>query len=107
MRQIATEIRAAMTRNDLQVVCQAAGLLAPTLERCREMRDLRTASAGEAAQIALQTQGLLKECETLLAQAMRQVAAEIGRLRKGKRAVALVRARFPTAPAGRTLDTSR
>ena len=106
LRQLAEEIRGAAGRNDLEVVCQAANLLAPALEQCKDVRDRLTDSAGEAAQIAMQTQNILNDCESVLTIAMRGIAVEMRRIQQGKRVLKLARRRAAGASA-RSLDAKR
>jgi hypothetical protein len=107
LRQLAEEIRGAANRNDLAVVCQAANLLAPTLARCLEARDQRADSAGEAAQLALQTRSVLLDCETTLTQTLRGIAAEMRRLQQGKRAISLARRQGQTGTESRNLNAAK
>lgn len=101
LRQLAEEIHSAARRNDLEVVCLAANLLAPTVERCKDIRDRLADSAGEAAQIAIQTQSLLADCETVLTQTLRAIAAEMRRIQQGKRALTMARRKpVPGSVAG-------
>ncbi|HZO91645.1 MAG TPA: hypothetical protein VFB38_25205 [Chthonomonadaceae bacterium] len=106
LRQLAAEIQAALEHGDLEIVCQAAALLAPTLARCQQTQARLNLGAGEAAELALQTRAALDACEATLRQALRDVAAEMRRLRQGRRTIALVRARRPAA-TGYRLDTQR
>lgn len=105
LRQLATEIQSALARNDLALVTQAAALLAPALEQCKTHAAALDMSAGEAAEIALQTQSLLNRCEAELREAMARIRQEMKRLRFGKQAV--VNARKPRTAAGSRLDTRR
>jgi len=103
LRQISEELRGAAQRNDLEVVRAAAKLLRPTVDRCIDLRDRLSDGAGEAAQVALQIHTLLAECETILTQSMLGVAAEMKRIRQGKRTLASRRSRSTSAAPGRTL----
>ena len=95
LRQIVEELRAAAERNDLEVICAAANLLGPTVERCNELRDSDEIGAGEAAELALQIRHLLADCEAVLTASMRSVSVEIKRIRQGKRAIMAARSRNP------------
>jgi hypothetical protein len=93
LRQIAEELRAAATRNDLEVVCAAAKLLEPTVARCIQARDSEGVGAGDAAELALQIRQVLSDCEQILTQSMRGVSSEMKRIRQGKRAIKIARSR--------------
>ena len=107
LRQLAQEIRAAIDRNDLEVICQAASLLPSALVRWNDLYPTLPVGAGDAAQIALDTLNLLNECETVLTQAMQRVREEMRYLNQGKKMLAHSRSRRAELGAGRTLDTNR
>lgn len=105
LRQLAKELQAALADDDMELMVQATNLLAPTLADCQKVPSTFL-SAGEAAEIALETRHILSECESTLMQAMAHIHAEIGRLQKGRRTFATVKSRESDG-SGRTLDTSR
>jgi hypothetical protein len=106
LRQLARDLRSGIERDDMALVAQAAGLLAPTISECQIACTSLSLSAGDAAEMAMETHQMLNECETRLMQAMAQVAAEIRRLQQGRKTVAVVQPRSPDA-SGLTLDTLR
>jgi hypothetical protein len=106
MRQLALDLESALARDDMEMMTQAAGLLAPALANCQAAVASRSLSAGEAAEVALATRHTLNECEATLLRAMAQIKCEMRRLQQGKRTVVSVRP-YPTGGSGRKLDTSR
>ena len=92
LRQIVEELRTAAARNDLEVVCAAAKLLGPTVERCNQARDSDGVGAGEAAELAITIRRLLLDCEQILTASMRGVSTEMKRIRQGKKAIRMARA---------------
>lgn len=107
LRQLASEIQAALECNDLGVVIVAADLLPFVLADWQETQAGLSLEAGEAAQVALETHRLLTRCEAILTEAMRQVAEELRRLQRGKRSLAILRERHAGAAKGRRIDTRR
>src|SRR5437016_4905634 len=62
LHQLAQEIRAALDRDDMEVVARACSLLAPTLASRQATRDgARLPMTVEAAEIIQETQALLRE----------------------------------------------
>jgi hypothetical protein len=102
---LAKELQAALADEDIELMTQAANLLAPTLADCKAAATSSSLRAGEAAAIALETRHILNECETVLGQAMAQIHFELRRLKRGKRAASLQA--YGVVEAGGTLDTSR
>ncbi|HLK61553.1 MAG TPA: hypothetical protein VKU00_33705 [Chthonomonadaceae bacterium] len=107
LRQLAREIRAAITRNDLVIVSQAAGLLPSALARWNAVYPTLPVGAGDAAQIALETRNLLHECEVALTQAMLQVREEMRHRHKGKKLLISARSRYAPFSSGIRLDTRK
>jgi len=107
LRQLAWEIRAAIARNDIEIVCQAAGLLPSALARWNALYPTLPVGAGAAAQIALDTRNLLNECEGALTQAMQKAQEAMRRRHRGKKLLAHTRSRRAAFVPGQTLDTSR
>lgn len=107
LRQLASEIQAALERNDLGVVIMAADLLPCVLAEWQEAQAGLPLEAGEAAQVALETHRLLTRCEATLTEAMGQVSEELRRLQRGKRSLAILRERHAGAAKGRRIDTRR
>jgi hypothetical protein len=95
LKQIAEELRAAALKNDLEVVCAAARMLGPTMRQCTEWREANPAVGHPAVTTARQIGELLDECEGILIRARRSVADEMKRIRTGRRALAMARARVP------------
>ena len=106
LRQLSHDLRSGIERDDMALVAQAASLLAPAVAECQTACTASSLSAGEAAEMAMETHRTLNECEAQLMRAMSQVAAEIRRLQQGRKTVAVVQPRSPDA-SGLTLDTSR
>jgi hypothetical protein len=106
MQQLAHDLQSALNRGDIEMMTQAAGLLAPALADCQAASESFGLSAGEAVDMVLATRHTLDACETTLLQAMAQINTEIRRLQQGKRAVGAIRSRVPTG-SGSKLDTAR
>ena len=102
LRQIASELREAIARDDMALIAQTTSLLAPTLAHCQSAFPASQA----AAPLIAETCRLLEESEAALEQAMQQIAADLGQLRQGQRALAIVGARHRPVPGGR-LDSRR
>lgn len=105
--QIVEELRRAAERNDLEVVCAAAHLLAPTLKQCTGLPRLQTTGTGDAGRLARQIQVHLAESEAILTSSMSRVAAEIKRVRVGKQALSLAQKDLPArGPAIKSRSTT-
>ncbi len=97
MRQLASEIRYALDRNDLNLARHASGLLTPTLAQWQAEHSPLVAAPTEIVELARQAQLLLDECSEDLAKRMTRVAMELQRLRKSQKAIAGFRRRRPPA----------
>jgi hypothetical protein len=104
LHQLAREIRNALAQDNLEIVGQAAELLAPTLALWQEIQAEMPINAGEAAQLALDTRAILTECEESLLRAMGNIQAEMRRLRQGKRTLTSTQS---VAIVGQSVDTLR
>jgi len=107
LRQLAREIDAALANNNMELVSRAASLLAPTLAHWKEKQPRLKVGAGEAAQIALDTQNLLDKCEATLQEAMQRIRERMRRLQQGKRAIAAVTDRRSHHLRSRRIDLAR
>lgn len=105
LRALAQDLEAGIARGDLALVTQAAGLLGPTVAECQRVCETFPVTAGEAAELALETRAMLNRCETSLMQGMGKVAEEMRRLQQGKRVFATVRTPLPIR--ANRLDTYR
>lgn len=105
LRELARDLEAGIARDDMTLVTQAAGLLGAAVAECQRACETWPVTAGEAAELALETRSILNRCEAMLMQAMSHVGAEIRRLQQGKRVFAAVRT--PTATRSDRLDTCR
>ncbi len=95
LQRLAQEIRAGLSRGDMEIVGQASLLLAPALAEWNERSAEMEIAPSEAVQIALDTQNLLNECEQTLLNAMNQISEELRRLKRAQRNTEVVRASVP------------
>ena len=94
LRQLSTEIEQGLQRDDLDIVCQAASLLGPTLTQWNAAHEAMEISAGEAAQLALETRQTLTRCETSILKTMGRMSGELRGLRQGRQRLASHRTPF-------------
>ena len=85
LRQLSTEIERGLERDDLEVACQAAALLGPTLQQWNAAHETMEVSPGEAAQLALETRQTLTRCEASILKIMGGMSSRLQRLRQGRR----------------------
>ena len=102
LRQLSIEIEQGLQRDDLELVCQAAGLLGPTLTQWNNAHETLDISAGEAAQLALETRQTLTRCEASILKTMGRMSGELKSLRQGRQH--LQTKRRPRYSASRRLD---
>ncbi len=108
LNQLASEIQNAISREDYDLVFQAASLLAPALSHWEAETAAHAPDAAlETAGLASATQRALQDSETRLTAAKTRVGTQIRRVRQGRRVVsqALTSRRLP--PAGLQVDTGR
>ena len=86
----------------MELVCQAASLLGPTLTQWNTIHDTLPVSAGEAAQLAIETRQTLTRCETDLLLTMARMSEELKRMRQGRQQIQALRQR--SASQGRLDD---
>ncbi len=95
MRRLAQEIREGLARGEMEIVGQAAQLLAPALAEWHERRDMMDSTPDEAVQLAQDTQALLNDCEQTLHNAMNQIAEELRRIKRAQKSAEVVRVAVP------------
>ena len=94
LRQLSAEIEQGLQRDDLDVVCRAASLLGPTLTQWNAAHEIMDVSAGEAAQLALETRQTLTRCEASILKTMGRMSGELRGLRQGRQRLHLRRTPF-------------
>ena len=92
--QLSSEIEQGLQRDDLEVVCQAASLLGPTLTQWNAAHESMEVSAGEAAQLALETRQTLTRCEANILKTMGRMSGELRGLRQGRQRLQLKQTPF-------------
>ena len=103
LRQVAHDIQRAIAEDDLELAALAAELLPAVTEWWQQSHATLPVSAGDAADLALETRRLLSDCQTQMELAMKRTARELRHLKKSK---AMLEMQFVRAPGVRGLDRS-
>ncbi len=95
LRQLSAEIEQGLLRDDLEIVCQAAALLGPTLTQWNDAHETLEVGAGDAAQLALETRQTLTRCEVSILKTMGRMSGELRGLRQGRQRMQMRRPPTP------------
>ena len=107
--QLAGEIQVALRREDMGLVRQASGLLAPALAQWAEMSSPADRQNPVVARLTREVQRQLLDCETALARAMSNVQQRQGHARQRLKRVRQARSHkiMPSRAVGNALNISR
>ncbi len=108
LEQLAGEIQSALRCEDMDLVRQASGLLAPALAQWAEMSSPADRQNPVIAHLTREVQQQLQACEAALARAMSDVQTQQGQMRQHLKRVRHARSHriMPSRPTGKTLNIS-